>query len=404
MSKDCDTLKKAFPWLHMCCTPGTGIGVTQQLMLPIYVSCDGSKNILTLKISMSISGSISTQLGALSNLNSLDLSGNNLEGQIPTELGNLSRLTKLDLSSNQLTGNVPTELAQMQQLRSIRLSQNHLNGTVPAALLKLPFNNFDRNCFPDLPRQDSTCVFNKFAKPLPSVNNDCENLAIALLKLKFPLVVPRAITFASLAVQGQLPDELFALSQLTTLRFNNNGLDSTIPPSIGNATNLNLIDFGFNNMYGDIPQELVNLQSLEVLILNNNKFQGPIPNFLANMTTLAVLNLANNHFSGPVPPSLTIFLSQFDHNCLSGTSLPNQSDCVESYSQFVGKVTGGAVAGFLVICALMIYFYRVYNKVIEAQRASDSLEWYSSDKIVENGLLLPKKKDGERRVRGPIQL
>ena len=43
-------------------------------------------------------------LGSLSNLETLDLAGNQLTGEIPTELGNLSNLQGLWLHGNRLTG------------------------------------------------------------------------------------------------------------------------------------------------------------------------------------------------------------------------------------------------------------------------------------------------------------
>ena len=66
-----------------------------------------------------MTGSIPTQLGSLSNLTSLAVSGNQLTGTIPTELGNLSNLTFLYLHQNQLTGTIPTELADLSNLTEV---------------------------------------------------------------------------------------------------------------------------------------------------------------------------------------------------------------------------------------------------------------------------------------------
>ena len=41
-----------------------------------------------------MTGDIPTELGSLSNLETLDLSGNQLTGDIPAELGNLSNLER----------------------------------------------------------------------------------------------------------------------------------------------------------------------------------------------------------------------------------------------------------------------------------------------------------------------
>jgi Leucine-rich repeat (LRR) protein len=57
-----------------------------------------------------LSGEIPAELGSLSNLESLDLSGNALSGEIPAELGSLSNLIWLYLAGNQLSGCVPSSL------------------------------------------------------------------------------------------------------------------------------------------------------------------------------------------------------------------------------------------------------------------------------------------------------
>ena len=48
----------------------------------------------------------------------LRLSGNSLSGSIPSELGNLTNLTGLYLNDNSLSGSIPSELGNLTNLRS----------------------------------------------------------------------------------------------------------------------------------------------------------------------------------------------------------------------------------------------------------------------------------------------
>ncbi len=61
------------------------------------------------------------------NLESLNVSNNNLSGALPSQIGNLRNLKYLNASNNQFTG-APSELGQLTKLEILDLSNNELTG------------------------------------------------------------------------------------------------------------------------------------------------------------------------------------------------------------------------------------------------------------------------------------
>ncbi len=70
-----------------------------------------------------LTGSLQGEIRILQNLKALDLSGNTFTG-VPAEIGQLSHLETLDLRNNMLTG-LPYELGNLKNLKLLRLSGNH---------------------------------------------------------------------------------------------------------------------------------------------------------------------------------------------------------------------------------------------------------------------------------------
>ncbi len=89
-----------------------------------------------------LTGSIPNEIGDLTQLQSLILSGSiltndKLTGFIPAQLGNLTQLQHLDLSYNNFDGYIPKELGNLTALKILNLSLNNLNGSIPIELIKL---------------------------------------------------------------------------------------------------------------------------------------------------------------------------------------------------------------------------------------------------------------------------
>ena len=96
-----------------------------------------------------LSGSLPAQLGAIVGLESIRISGHALTvGGIPSAIGQLANLETLDLSHNELTGAIPPELGSITSVQRLFLNQNKLSGEVPGSLsglTKLVVSRIDEN-------------------------------------------------------------------------------------------------------------------------------------------------------------------------------------------------------------------------------------------------------------------
>ena len=211
-----------------------------------------------------LSGTIPSEVGALSSLRVLDLSeNNNITGALPPELGNLSNLEHLNLSdqtgqsdrAQALTGRIPIELGNLTNLQTLDLSWHQLSGDIPSALGNLT---------------------NLQTLDLASNGN----------------------------VSGEIPSELGGLTHLRSLRLNHNDLRGGIPAELGRLSDLQQLSLSSNSLDGAIPEELGNLTSLKSLYLGNNDLSGAIPGVLGNLSRLETLDLRDNQLSGDVPSEL----------------------------------------------------------------------------------------------------
>lgn len=91
--------------------------------------------------------SVPEELSRLVNLQSLDLSHNDLKGIIPVWISNLVSLASLSASHNQFSGSL-YDFATMERLNVLSLSNNQLTGSLPSSLLAFVME--DQNVVVDL--------------------------------------------------------------------------------------------------------------------------------------------------------------------------------------------------------------------------------------------------------------
>jgi hypothetical protein len=92
-------------------------------------------------------------------------------------------------------------------------------------------------------------------------------------------------------------------THVTSLSLPQNGLNGTIPASLGNLSSLISLNLTGNKLTGPIPDELENLSNLEILALGNNRLTGEIPEW-SEMPNLTGLYLWKNRLEGTIPAAL----------------------------------------------------------------------------------------------------
>ncbi|WOK92975.1 protein NSP-INTERACTING KINASE 1-like [Canna indica] len=103
------------------------------------VTCSSENLVIGLGTpSQNLSGTLSSSIGNLTNLEIVLLQNNHISGEIPPEIGKLSNLQTLDLSNNKLSGEIPPSLGNLRVLQYLRLNNNSLSGEFPESLVDIP--------------------------------------------------------------------------------------------------------------------------------------------------------------------------------------------------------------------------------------------------------------------------
>ncbi|KAL1204577.1 Receptor-like protein kinase HSL1 [Cardamine amara subsp. amara] len=125
---------------------------------------------------------------------------------------------------------------------------------------------------------------------------------------------------------GPFPSVICRLSNLATLSFYNNSINSTLPLDIGACKTLKSLDLSFNLLTGEIPHTLADLSSLTYLDLSLNNFSGDIPASFGRFEKLEVISLISNLLDGQIPPFLgnisSLKMLNLSYNPFSPSRIP----------------------------------------------------------------------------------
>nr|GEU47560.1 MDIS1-interacting receptor like kinase 2-like [Tanacetum cinerariifolium] len=294
-----------------------------------------------------LEGSIPEQIGLLSNLTYLSLSGNQLTGKLPLSFADLTRLKYLDLSNNNLTGKLTVSFANLTRLENLDLSNNYLTGKLPVS-----FANLTRLKSLDLSNNNLT---GKLTVSFANLTR-LENLDLSNNNLTGKLTVSFAnltrlenLDLSNNYLTGKLPVSFASLTRLKNLDLSNNTLTGILPAQIAGLRNLYYLNLSRNNFTDLIPQSFGSMANLNFLDLSDNNLDGPIPSSFGNLSQLQYLNLAMNCISGSIPLDIAYLtmLGHLDlhHNRLVGAIHPEFGKLsYPSYLDFSSNQLSGNVS------------------------------------------------------------
>ncbi|EDN70504.1 conserved hypothetical protein [Beggiatoa sp. PS] len=302
----------------------------------------------------------------------LDLSCNYLIDSIPPEIGDLTQLYWLDLSGNQLSGDIPSSLSNLLLLLD-RVDYNYTDlafncltasdaelidfiniadpdwAETQTACEAITATETDCTAVTEIPQMECEALVALYTSTdgpnwEDSANNNwnmtntpcnwkgvtCEAGHVTSVDRKYDSGCNYEEHNYNL--NGSIPSKIGNLNQLVHLDLACNHLTGSIPPEIGNLTQLTELILAFNQLSGSIPPEIGNLIQLTELNLGNNPLNGLIPPEIGNLTQLESLNLYENLLSGSIPPEIGN-LTQLTRLYLADNSLSG------SIPQEIGNLT-----------------------------------------------------------------
>ena len=258
-----------------------------------------------------IDGGIPTEIGIVgSSLQQLELFYNQISGALPSEVGLLTQLTHFSVEANSMTGTISPELGSLRQLTALNILGNHFSGTISSALVNL--SNLRELKLSSYQLQNDDLVG---TLDVLMLSND----TAAFHRLE-------TLWVSGTKIGGIIPTTVGLLTTLTDLRLESNSFSSSaIPTQVGSLTNLKVLGLANASLVSSIPSELGLLTALEQLRLNENDLTGELPEQLySSAATLKEFRVEETKLFGSIPDSFC-GIKTLDFGC--GTSELCGCDC-----------------------------------------------------------------------------
>ncbi len=153
-----------------------------------------------------------SEIGRLTNLKELLISGSQLEGTIPPELGNLSNLKNLEFYSNSIVGTIPSTFENFTQLRRLDIFHNQLEGAIDFISKITEFEIVHMR-------------MNKFSGTIPEAIGDLKKLAW--------------LDLSGNLLSGEIPSSLGSIPVLKDLHLGDNIFQPSVPLSLCQRSEIN---------------------------------------------------------------------------------------------------------------------------------------------------------------------
>ncbi|KAL0458941.1 UNVERIFIED_CONTAM: Receptor-like protein 34 [Sesamum latifolium] len=256
--------------------------------------------ILDLSFNVELTGTI-PQFHRNASLRTISLQSTNFSGPLPNSIGNISMLSKIDLRHCGFTGPIPSTMVTLTGLIHVDLSWNFFNGSIPPFYMSKKLQSLllsGNSLSGSIPQS----LFS-----LPSL----ETLRLSYNQLSGRLYEFPTLHFSSIVVldlssnrlEGQIPESFFTLESLDTLDLSHNFFNGTVElEKFQRLSNLTVLDLSYNNLSVDTSitnTSLSTFPQLFMLALASCNLQ----NFsdLQNLHNLGFLDLSNNRITGEVP-------------------------------------------------------------------------------------------------------
>nr|XP_023889541.1 receptor-like protein EIX1 [Quercus suber] len=238
-----------------------------------------------------------------------------------------SNVDTIDLSSNNIEGDVSDILLNS---RILNLKYNHLKGQLPHLSANVKMLNIANNSFS---RSISTFLCHEENRRNKLEVLDASNNLLSG-KLSHYWMYWQSLVYLNLGsnnLSGRIPYLMVSLVGLKALRLHNNSISGDIPPSLQKCSNLMLIDIGENHFPMTIPLWIGKMPSLQIL-RRSSGFKGHIPLQICQLSYLKVLDLANNSQSGSILKCLNLIRAMaMLHNYAYGVNLEYFNDVSPYY-------------------------------------------------------------------------